>query len=199
MYPSVKLTYFDGPGYAEAIRLTLTIGGIEFEDERLTHDQFKDAKEAGKVPFLSLPTLTVDGEVYAESNALLRYAAKLGGLYPTSDKAAMKVDMASDGMDSLIALIFKENSKEARAKVIEESFPRYIGAIEKMYAATKGPYLLDDTMSFVDVKLHMMVTMFSSGLVENIPGNVFDTFPHLLAMSKTVLAHEKVQAWNAAH
>ena len=31
----IKLTYFDGPGFGDKIRLTLAVGGLAFDDERL--------------------------------------------------------------------------------------------------------------------------------------------------------------------
>lgn len=34
----LTLTYFDGKGRAEAIRLTLSIGKLEFEDRRLSYE-----------------------------------------------------------------------------------------------------------------------------------------------------------------
>lgn len=200
MPPSLKLTYFDAVGYAESIRLTLTIGGLPFSDERLSPDQFASARAGGQFPFLSVPVLSVDGETFAESNALLRYAGKLAGLYPSDDGlAAMRVDMASDGVDTLIRNIFMHEAKEEREKAVAESFPRYMGAVERMYAKTEGAFLLGETMSVVDVKLHIVVTMLSTGKVPHVPADVFEKFPLVRAMAEAVGAHEKVKAWKAAH
>ncbi len=53
---------------------------------------------------------------------MLRYAGKLGGLYPECDKAAMKVDMVVDAIESIVFQIFKDSSKEGREKFLKELF-----------------------------------------------------------------------------
>lgn len=62
MAPSLKLVYFDMKGRAEAIRLALHIGGIPFEDTRITYAEFTpEMKET--LPFGQLPILEIDGKV----------------------------------------------------------------------------------------------------------------------------------------
>ena len=41
---SYKLTYFNGRGGGEICRLTFSAAGLEFEDERLTGDDWKKRK-----------------------------------------------------------------------------------------------------------------------------------------------------------
>eukprot|EP00058_Branchiostoma_floridae_P022613 XP_002608103.1 hypothetical protein BRAFLDRAFT_91419 [Branchiostoma floridae] len=50
--PAYKLTYFNGRGSAEIVRLVFAAGGIEYEDVRLERDQWPDLKPslAGKTP-----------------------------------------------------------------------------------------------------------------------------------------------------
>ncbi len=198
--PAIKITYFPTEGRAEPIRLTLYVGGIEFEDERFTGEEIAVLKEEGKVPFLSMPTMTVDDEIFAESGAMLRYAGKLTGMYPTCAKAALKVDMVNDALESIISDIFKDPSKEGRTKVIEETFPRYFGAIDKIYSASAGPYLLGETMSVADIKVMCFVEgVNKGGNLDHIPAGCLDKYSHLLSVTKTVLENQKVKEWKAAH
>ena len=44
MAPNVKLTYFPGRGRAEAIRIMLRYGGVDFEDENVTFGQWPERK-----------------------------------------------------------------------------------------------------------------------------------------------------------
>lgn len=50
-----KVVYFDGAGMAEFIRLTFVVGGIEFEDVRLTKEQWAEVKPL--TPFGHLPVI----------------------------------------------------------------------------------------------------------------------------------------------
>lgn len=38
--PRIRLTYFDIPGPVEAVRLAFYISGIDFEDERVSREEF---------------------------------------------------------------------------------------------------------------------------------------------------------------
>lgn len=200
MAPSIKLTYFPFKGRVEATRLALHVGGIPFEDERITSEEFAKRKSDGSLPFQSLPTMTVDGMTVAESNAILRYAGKLTGLYPKDEKAALKVDMVVDAPEAVITAIFSDSSKEARTKVVEETFPRYLGALNKIFAETTGPFLLGEEMSIADLKLANLIASVNKGeQFDHVPAGCLDEYSHLLASSKAVMAHEKVAEWNAAH
>ena len=62
MTEDINLYYFDIEGRAEIIRLVLTIGGIKFNDIRLTPEEFKTKKEAGFLKFGQAPVLEVNGK-----------------------------------------------------------------------------------------------------------------------------------------
>ena len=44
MGPRVKLVYHQGRGLAEVARLLLSVGGIDFENVRVTKEQWKEMK-----------------------------------------------------------------------------------------------------------------------------------------------------------
>ncbi|CAN0135392.1 unnamed protein product, partial [Ectocarpus fasciculatus] len=85
--PSTTLNYFGLPGRGEATRVALAYAGKDFEDNRMGFPEYGACKWAGK----GLPVLEMDGAEYTQSTALLRYAGKLGGLYPDDALAALKV------------------------------------------------------------------------------------------------------------
>merc|ERR1711976_895085 len=72
--PSYKLTYFNGRGRAEGIRMTLAASGVEYEDKRITFEEWGALKP--NVPFNGLPMLEADGKQLGQSGAILRFLGK---------------------------------------------------------------------------------------------------------------------------
>eukprot|EP00922_Rhytidocystis_sp_ex-Travisia-forbesii_P007271 GHVS01010580.1.p1 GENE.GHVS01010580.1~~GHVS01010580.1.p1 ORF type:complete len:177 (+),score=31.95 GHVS01010580.1:150-680(+) len=85
-----RLTYFNVKNVAEPIRLTFFIGGIDFEDIRLSWDEWSALKP--KAPFGQLPVLQLPNsdEMISQSIGILVYAGMKTGLYPTDPMKAMK-------------------------------------------------------------------------------------------------------------
>eukprot|EP01124_Arcella_intermedia_P024657 TRINITY_DN4212_c0_g1_i1.p1 TRINITY_DN4212_c0_g1~~TRINITY_DN4212_c0_g1_i1.p1 ORF type:complete len:303 (-),score=58.37 TRINITY_DN4212_c0_g1_i1:919-1806(-) len=77
-----ELTYFDAKGRAEQIRLLFAECGVNYNDERLTREQW--AARKATTPFGSLPLLSHNGKVIGESIAQLVYVAKLHDRWPKS-------------------------------------------------------------------------------------------------------------------
>lgn len=59
------LTYFNGKGRAEPIRLAFAIGHIEYKDERIKFEDWGKLKMSGFAKFSSLPVLEFDGKQFA--------------------------------------------------------------------------------------------------------------------------------------
>ena len=70
-----KLTYFDfDGGRGEPVRLAFHIGGIEFEDHRISFKEFGAQRESFR--FNALPTLEIDGVEITQANAMCRYVGR---------------------------------------------------------------------------------------------------------------------------
>lgn len=79
--PKLQVIYFDIAGKAEGIRLACAHAGLEFEDRRVTREEFATLKEEGKLAFAQLPALVVDDKhIIVQSAAIIRYIGKLSGL-----------------------------------------------------------------------------------------------------------------------
>lgn len=72
----IKLYYFNTTGRAEMIRLCFVIGGIKFEDIRLTYDEYNKKYESGFFKFGQVPIIEIDGKQFAQSHAIAIWAAK---------------------------------------------------------------------------------------------------------------------------
>ena len=76
-----KLTYFDMNGRAEAIRNLLCHANFDYDDNRLSFDQFGDMKAAEHFPLGCVPIWEEDGFKMVQSSAILRMLGIRLGYY----------------------------------------------------------------------------------------------------------------------
>ncbi|KDO25416.1 hypothetical protein SPRG_09358 [Saprolegnia parasitica CBS 223.65] len=205
--PTLKLTYFDTPGRAEVTRLALFLHDIPFEDERLSDEAFLVRKPS--LPFKQLPTLTINGEVFAQSHGMARYIGVLTGLYPTSNPlGAYRVDeilAASDDITAKLYPYYFEFDAEKKLAIAKEltadSLPTLFACVEaRLVAATaKGPFLVGEMLSLADIELFVVRMIVQSGELVDIPTTLCDRYPRWNAIADAVAALPKIQAWYQTH
>ncbi|KAL3668098.1 hypothetical protein V7S43_006962 [Phytophthora oleae] len=174
--------------------MLFSYGGVKFVDERVQFPDFPALKPT--LPFGQLPNLEVDGNIFAQSMAITRYAAKLAGLYPSDALDALKVDTFSCSLDELdepyIDFKFKtqdEAEKEQKMKVfIEETVPKYFRILETLM---DGKFTLGDNVSYVDVQL---LDTVENKLKGEFPNFTLDAFPKLAALLSSLKAEPKIAA-----
>ncbi|KAL0280898.1 UNVERIFIED_CONTAM: hypothetical protein PYX00_002056 [Menopon gallinae] len=94
MAPKYKLTYFQITGLGECIRFLLSYGNIEFEDVRVTWEEWNNVKP--KMPFGKVPVLEIDGKELHQSAAICRYLAKKMNLCGKDDWESLQIDIIVD-------------------------------------------------------------------------------------------------------
>jgi len=177
--PQLKLSYFDfHGGRAEPIRLALAIGGIAFEDHRFTFPEFAEVRKT--VPFGQVPVLHVDGVQVTQSDAMLRYAGKLAGLYPTDtyqallcDEVAYVVEEASVKLGPSFSMKGDEQ-KAARVALVNGSMPKYLGWLQSQLAAHGGEYFADNRLTVADLKVFVDVRGLNSGRLDHVPTDLVE-------------------------
>lgn len=191
--PEIKLTYFNIKGLAEMIRLTLTLGGIEFEDIRMDYQEFMKLKEGGTLPFGQLPVLTVDGKNFSQSQPLLRYAMKLAGTYPSDPLAALELEEVLEAIretfQEKIAPTMRMDAAEkkvAREKYASEYLPARLAIFEKRIAANGSGWMVGDSYTPADFYVAAIHSWLASGIVDHIPASIFEAYPLFNAISAKV-------------
>ncbi|MEY4883624.1 MAG: hypothetical protein RIS34_1478 [Pseudomonadota bacterium] len=177
--PQLKLNYFDTHGgRAEPIRLALAVGGIAFEDHRFTFPEFAEVRKT--VPFGQVPTLHVDGMQVTQSDAILRYAGKLAGLYPTDarqallcDEVAYVVEEAGVKMGPTFRMT-GDAQKEARLALVNGSMPVYLAWLQSQLLARGGEYFADNRLTVADLKVFVDVRALNSGRFDHVPTDLVE-------------------------
>ena len=201
--PKLALEYFNAQGRAEVARAAFWIGGVEFDDVRISHEQFAANKAAGKYPRGQVPVLSVDGEVIPQSSAIVRYAATRAGIHPTDPLLALRVDSYNESINDLVLAVAAtfyvsdEERQALRQKIAQDKLPELLGYFQKAVAGKK--FLVGDQLTTADLSLLIVVKGWvSSGILDHIPATVIDSFPGLLAYFAALEEVPAIQKYRAA-
>ena len=175
----LKLTYFDfDGGRGEPARLALHIGGIPFDDERVSPKDWPQIRD--RTPFQALPTLEVDGKVVAQSNSINRYVGKLAGLYPRDDWQALLCDEVMDTAEDIGTRIANtidlpaDAKRQAREELASGRITRYLEQLQARLQAAGGEYFSDKRLTVADLKIFMLTRWLRSGALDHIPKDLVD-------------------------
>jgi len=195
--PVLKLTYFSAWGRAGAIRAAFRIAGIEFQDARVSFQELKSAP-AGEYPLGQLPVLSVDGKVFTQSGAILRYAGKRSGLYPSDAIEALRVDEVMSIADDILASAPQDPDaaikKTKREAWVAEKVPKFLNLLDARLKESGGPYLLGTSLSIADLILFGLVHSVRTGNYDYVATDAFDKWTHVVATYEAVKAHPIVAA-----
>jgi len=201
--PQLKLNYFDfHGGRAEPVRLALHLGGVAFEDHRFTFPEFAEVRKA--TPFGQVPTLEVDGVHVTQCDAILRYAGKLAGLYPTDpwqallcDEVAYVVEEASVRIGPTFRMSGEEQ-KAARLALVNGSMPVYLAWLQAQLQAHGGEFFAHNRLTVADLKVFVDVRGLNSGRLDHVPTDLVERVaPALNAHMQRVASTPGVQAYYA--
>ena len=100
----LKIIYVNTPFWrAEVSRISLFYGSIDYEDIRISREDFLSAKMNGftksghYLPMRQIPVLIINNYSLSQTGAMSRYCGKLSGLYPKNDELlAAKIDQIID-------------------------------------------------------------------------------------------------------
>ena len=203
--PTLQLTYFDGPGRAEPIRVALFIAGLPFEDRRIKFPEFVALKQQGAFPLGSVPVLAVDGFPMTQTGAMLRYVARLGGtdLYPTDPMQAFIVDSAIDTFnDTLSHALLPSLFERDQAKKLEMRAAFAAGPMTTVYryaegllGRSEGPFLTGAALSIGDLVLAQSVLQIQSGTLDGLTSAMLEPYPRMRRLAEAYVAEPRVAAY----
>ncbi len=202
--PKLKLTYFDiHGGRAEPARLALHLGGVNFEDDRISFQEF--GAKRGSYPFRRVPLLQIDGVELSQCNTINRYVGKLAGLYPADPLQAAYCDETMDAVEDIVSqqivtMSIKDEveKKSAREALAVGPIALYLRRLEAMLEARGGEYFADGRLTVADLKVMVWVRNLRAGILDYVPADLPDKLaPKLVEHLDHVLEHPKIAEYYA--
>jgi glutathione S-transferase len=195
-----KLTYFNGRGRAEIVRLIFAAGGVKYEDVRIEKDKWPALKPS--TPFGQLPMLEVDGVKLCQSNAIGRFVARRLKLAGKTDLDEARVDMIIDCIEDTVKPMmgfFHESDEKRKAdlkkKFLDEQLPVSLAGLEKILNENKGGagYFVGDSLTWAD----LCISVLASWLAMAGGCDEFAKHAKLVALKDRVEKEPKIAEWIA--
>jgi len=219
----LKLTYFGIEGAAEKIRLALKVNGVEFEDERVKGNDWKALanQRFGQLPLLTITDEDKSQQVFAQSDAILRYVATLGdGLYHPLTNALMmlKIDevcglMSDLSRDWTPCLYLNmgtrhmkygypeewpakaDTVKALRERFMETYFATHMNSLSKLLDAHEGKFLFGEKLTIADLDVFTHIRPYTRGFIDHVDKNCLEKYPKVLAYYKEVANVDAIAKW----
>ncbi|MBT5030895.1 MAG: glutathione S-transferase [Proteobacteria bacterium] len=199
----IKLTYFDfSGGRGEPVRMALAIGGVDFEDHRISIDEFRQMRE--DLPLKAVPTMEVDGVVYTQCNAMTRYAGRLTGLYPEDPWQAFLCDELMEAIEDTSNALVKtfglegDEMKAAREELVNGTFTQYLNFFSQRLDAAGGEHFADKRLTIADLKVFSWVRSLNAGFLDHVPTDLTSRVaPQLMEHMNRVAKDPRVASYLA--
>ena len=189
----LKLIYVDTPFWrAEVPRIALHHGSIPFKDQRISREEFIEARKLGHtkegilLPFRQIPVLVVDNFSLSQTGAISRFCGKLSGVYPIDDDLmAAKIDQVID-MATDITVLFSNYRKISENEIILKNrkvfFEKFImnklTLLENLLISETS--LSNGTTLFIsDIAVWRVLGWLSSGIIDGFPTDFIHKLPTL--------------------
>ncbi|KAI4470936.1 glutathione s-transferase [Holotrichia oblita] len=152
---STKLTYFDFRGLGESLRYLLRYAGVDFEDIRITFEEWPKVKTS--MPFGQMPLYEEKGKTVTQSLAIARYIAKKAKLVGKNDWEDLEIDAIVDTINDIrqkITQYYFETDAELKKKqkegpLFKETIPYYFERLENIAKENSG-YMAVGRLTWAD-------------------------------------------------
>ncbi|RDD47888.1 S-crystallin SL11 [Trichoplax sp. H2] len=195
--PQYKLTYFDIRARAEVARYLFALAGVEYEDKRVTQEEWQKMKPNVPNPFHQLPILEKDGNVMIQSNAISNYLAMEFGFHGNDNMEKYKIEMVGESIYDMSKAMMTANfekDEEKKAKLTEDFYgtflPKWLSAMEKILKESTGDYFVGNRITLADVGF-----IFSCDYLLAAKPDAFKDHPGLSGLYDRLAANPKIADW----
>lgn len=194
MASTYKLTYFNGRGRAEPLRYLLAFKNVDYDDHRITFQEW--AKLKPTLPFGKLPVLEVDGDILAETFAITRYVAKELSLTGKNNLEAAKADMFMDVLKDCFEQprgIMEQDEEKKKAlihKFLTEAVPPCFSKLEQFLKQNGGSYFVGNDYTWADFGIAC-----GSYEIQAYGQSTMDAYPTLASHMNKIHALPGIKQW----
>ncbi|XP_055917562.1 glutathione S-transferase [Eupeodes corollae] len=189
------LFYFNVKALAEPLRYLFAHGGIEYEDVRVTRDEWPALKPT--MPMGQMPVLEVDGKRVHQSISMARFLAKTIGLSGANPWEDLQIDIVVDTINDFrlkIAVVSYEPEDEIKEKKLvtlnTEVIPFYLEKLEQTVKDNDG-HLALGKLTWADI--------YFAGILDYmnymVKRDLLETYPGLRALVDSINSIESIKAW----
>ncbi|XP_075169080.1 glutathione S transferase S1 isoform X2 [Haematobia irritans] len=189
------LFYFNVKALAEPLRYLFAYGGIEYEDVRVTRDEWPALKPT--MPMGQMPVLEVNGKRVHQSISMARFLAKTVGLCGATPWEDLQVDIVVDTINDFrlkIAVVSYEPEDDIKEKKLvtlnNEVIPFYLEKLEQTVKDNDG-HLALNKLTWADI--------YFAGIVDYmnymVKRDILEQYPALRGVVDSVNALEPIKAW----
>ncbi|KAL7673052.1 hypothetical protein ACOME3_007922 [Neoechinorhynchus agilis] len=154
------LYYFDFPGRAEVIRLTLSAVGQDFKDVRFGQDEWI-RKYKNQMPLNKVPVLKVNEDLLFETSAIIRYLGEKHGISGNTDIDAARCDavlcVVDEYLGKFIGTVYssQEGRKERALAFTKHELPNLDKSLQKLAGlyGNKG-HIITDKLTYADLYIY---------------------------------------------
>ncbi|CAH3155181.1 unnamed protein product [Porites lobata] len=208
-----KLYYFPGRGRAEMARWAFAVAKIDFEDVRLSVEEWAEEKASGRSPLGQMPFLvTPEGKILGQSGAIMKYICKKGALSPSDSFDEALADMIHDGVNDLRNDLAKGHfekdegkKKELMTKFFLTTLPERLGKFEAILKSREEgkSFFFGDKLTYADISFVAFVNGIKVSIDnQKAKGNptpdideLIGKYPLLVAYINRVLAVPEIKTW----
>ena len=198
---NISLIYFNFPFWrAEVSRISLFLCNIEFDDKRISSEEFQRVKENGfldngtVVPFHQLPCLKVNDTVIAQTGAISRFCGKLSNLYPKNDDLiAAQIDQYIDILTDITTLITSTPVKNRDSGFVD-SINRKLTILNKSINE-KDDYIIKDYFSIADIAIWSFMCWLTGGNIASMPKDIAKNYDYILRLCRKIDNKDIIQKW----
>ena len=199
-----RLTYFDiDGGRGKPVRIALHAAGIDFEDNRISFQQFMETRSEAR--FTCVPVLEIDGQPVTQANALTRYAGRLAGLYPDDPIQALYCDEALGAFEDVTNHIGRtmrmqgDELKQARQELADGWLTIYLRGLEEILKRGGGEFFADNRLTVADIRGFVQTRWLTSGALDHIPTDLVSRIaPGVAAHEARIAADPLIAAYYAS-